>query len=637
MRTVLPRLLRATPPRLLTTLVAALLVSACAQGDGVTLDAQCGPTGDPVATPIHVVQGDGSTSPLQRRRVTVEGIVTAAFQSDPNDPFGRNLGGFYLRTLPGAEDADPATSEGLYVQSTLPVPVGRVVRASGTVMEDYAMTTLSAVREVVDCGVSLPVPEPVTLTLPFDTLQAPERYEGMLVTLPQALVISEYFNYDRFGEITLALPQDGFARPIEATQRFAPDDPRAEAWTEAQELRRITLDDGSNDQNRTPVRHPDGSVFTLEGRFRGGDTLTGVTGPLHYAYGRWRVHPTTPAVHTVVNPPPGSLPDVGGDLRVATMNVKNYFVDVGRTCGPDGDMDCRGADDANELHRQRAKLTAALASLQADVIGLVELQNAADDRATRDLAAALNERDGIDAWRHLPAGVMGTDAIAQGILYRSDRVTPVGMTAILDDVNFTDPRDTGLGKNRPALTAAFAPTGSTDPAFTLVVNHFKSKGSECGAGDDHPLQGSCNGTRSDAASTLLDWLETDPTGTGAPWLIVGDLNSYPMEDPMRVLLAGVDGTPGTNDDPVDLLDRDQGEAAYTFVFDGRFGRLDHAIAHPDLATRVTNTAAWPINADEVDLIDADTTYKGPTEEALYAPDAYRASDHDPILLGIDLP
>jgi predicted extracellular nuclease len=39
----------------------------------------------------------------------------------------------------------------------------------------------------------------------------------MLVTFPQPLVISEYFNYERFGEIVLAQPLPGEDRPYTGT------------------------------------------------------------------------------------------------------------------------------------------------------------------------------------------------------------------------------------------------------------------------------------------------------------------------------------------------------------------------------------------------------------------------------------
>ena len=616
----------------------ALVVASLMAGASTPAVAQADTASEPLcradALQVNEVQGPGDASPFQRRSVVVEGVVSVVMQGDPDDPFRRDVGGFWIETPTDRRDHDPRTSEGVFVARPLPVRAGRLVRVRGTAAEAYGATQLASVLEVVDCGPSpTPLPPPVIVRLPAAGALGLEPYEGMRVVLPQELVISEYYDYDRFGEIVLAAPQLGRTRPIEATQRFRPDDPAAAAWEAEQERRRIVLDDGRDDQNPTPVRHPTGVPFDLDRRFRGGDVVVGVQGVLHYAFERWRIHPTGPAEVRHANPRPAAPPDVGGTVRVASLNVLNYFVTFGDACGPSGDMECRGADDPTELARQRAKLLAALRALDADVIGLIELQNAGDDAAVRDLVDGLNAAHGENVWSFVPTGFQGTDAIAQGIVYRSDTVTAVGTAQVLDERAFTDPRGTGQAKNRPALAQGFQDDAS-GATFAVVVHHLKSKGSACGRGDDDPLQGSCAGTRTDAMPVLLAWLATDPTGTGGEALVMGDLNAYPQEDALRVLAAGHDGRAGSDDDLVDLVARFAGPEAYTFVFDGRFGRLDHAFATAGLASFVTGAAPWAINADEPDLIDYDTTFKRPREAALWAPDPYRSSDHDPVLVGL---
>jgi len=130
------------------------------------------------------------------------------------------------------------------------------------------------------------------------------------------------------------------------------------------------------------------------------------------------------------------------------------------------------------------------------------------------------------------------------------------------------------------------------------------------------------------AQILADWLATDPIGSAdRDILIIGDLNAYDKEDPIDVLLAG---------GYTDLVSQYQGEYAYSYVFDGQLGYLDHALANSDLLGEVTGTTVWHINADEPDLIDYDMTYKKDAQDALYAPDAYRSSDHDPVIVGLDV-
>src|SRR5690606_29886184 len=117
------------------------------------------------------------------------------------------------------------------------------------------------------------------------------------------------------------------------------------------------------------------------------------------------------------------------------------------------------------------------------------------------------------------------------ILYKTEKVEVVGEYAVLD--SSVDPRfDTS--RNRPSLAQTFKDK-ITQEIFTVSVNHLKSKGSECGEGDDDPIYGAgnCNLTRKAAAEALVEWLETDPTDTGSDmYVIIGDLNSYTMEDPI---------------------------------------------------------------------------------------------------------
>jgi uncharacterized protein len=163
-----------------------------------------------------------------------------------------------------------------------------------------------------------------------------------------------------------------------------------------------------------------------------------------------------------------------------------------------------------------------------------------------------------------------------------------------------------------------------------VVNHLKSKGSDCndvGDPDTGDGSGNCNLTRTAAAGALVDWLETDPTGSGDDdFLIIGDLNSYDKEDPIDALLAG---------GYTDLVREYEGELAYSFVFDGQLGYLDHALAGGGLVDEVTGATEWHINADEPDLLDYDMSFKQPAQVALFEPNEFRSSDHDAVLVGLD--
>jgi hypothetical protein len=238
---------------------------------------------------------------------------------------------------------------------------------------------------------------------------------------------------------------------------------------------------------------------------------------------------------------------------------------------------------------------------------------------------ALNAEVGADTYDYVETGAIGTDAIRMAFIYKPATVTPVGAYAILDssvDPRFDDDR------NRPVLAQAFEENAGGG-IVTVAVNHLKSKGSDCGGPpDDDPVQGNCNLTRTMAAEALVDWLATDPTGSGdLDALIIGDLNSYDKEDPIEAIrVAGY----------TDLVHQFQGEFAYSYLFDGQLGYLDTALASPTLTSQVTGATVWHINADEPDLIDYDMSFKSDAQDALFAPDPYRSSDHDPVIVGLDL-
>jgi hypothetical protein len=219
-----------------------------------------------------------------------------------------------------------------------------------------------------------------------------------------------------------------------------------------------------------------------------------------------------------------------------------------------------------------------------------------------------------------------------GLIYRTAKVTPVSAYQTLDSGD--DPRfiDT---KSRPVLAQTFQDL-STGGIFTVAVNHLKSKGSACddiGDFDAGDGQGNCNGTRTLAAQTLVDWLATDPTGSGDPdFIIMGDLNSYAMEDPIDAVKAGSDDMAGTGDDYTNLINYFQGTYAYSYTFDGQAGYLDHAQCK---FVPVTG-APWHINADEPDVLDYDTSFKPAAQDALYEANAYRSSDHDALVVGLNL-
>ena len=175
---------------------------------------------------------------------------------------------------------------------------------------------------------------------------------------------------------------------------------------------------------------------------------------------------------------------------------------------------------------------------------------------------------------------------------------------------------------------------SNNEVFTFAVNHFKSKGS-CPSGNTNPDrdlkdgQGCWTPTRVQAANELTNWLATKPTGTGdTDVLIMGDLNAYAKETPITTLV---------NKGFVNLVEKYQGAHGYSYVFGGEAGYLDHALASSSLSTQAVYAMEWHINADETTLFDYNTELKTSQQAVdFYQPSPFRASDHDPVVVELDL-
>lgn len=582
---------------------------AFGEGGGTDPDPDPDPLADPCDAPvtheIGAVQGGGAASPVQGQTVTVEGVVVGDFQDQGQ------LGGVFLQDVDG--DDDPMTSDGIFVHdpAAAALVAGDVVRATGTATEYFGLTQINRLDAIADCG-DADLPAPTVLDPPAGDAER-ERYEGMLVAISEPVTATETYTLARYGELVVSA--DG--RLYQPTNGGTDDDAAEQAENDA---RRLMIDDASTVQNPDDVPFTDihGEVVRL------GDTLTGVTGVLSYGFDAWRLQPTTDPTVERTNPRPSSPDEVGGDIQVASFNVLNYFTTIDRPGAvTDTGADPRGADSAEELERQRAKIVAAILELDADIVGLMEIENDADDAALHDLVASLNAAADEERYAAIQepdtgGGLFGTDAIKVAMIYQPDAVTPLGPAVTTDSDAFDNAR--------LPLVQRFRPADGGQP-FTVVVNHFKSK--TCGSGpsaatganaDQGDGQGCFNADRVVQAHALLDLIETlDAKDV----LIIGDLNAYGEEDPIDVLEAA---------GYVDLIDQRLAEPdQYTYVFGGQAGYLDHALVSPRLARRITGLDVWHINADEALFQDYNTEFN---PDDFYAPGPYRSSDHDPVLVGV---
>ena len=571
-------------------------------------------------TPIYSIQGDGDKSPMDGATVSTGGIVTYLSPT-----------GFYMQDRLG--DGNPATSDGIFVYtvSAPTVSVGQEVRLSGLVTEfasgKSSITQLKNISglTVLSSGNAV-APTVVNLaSLPSGGLEA---YEGMLVTLSGPVMVQQNYFLGRYGQLTVAAG----GRLLNPTNVMRPG-PDAQALAKANLDRAIILDDNNGAQNPNPVPFI-GEDMTV----RAGDTIESLTGVIDYGPATsntttgafmYRLQPVGKPVFARSNPRSTTAPAVGGNVRIASANVLNYFTTftngqtadgkTGQGCSLGGAVsaaNCRGADNLNEFNRQRAKLVASISTLNADVVGLMEMQNNGDV-ALLNLVDGLNAAMGAGTYAAAPLPTdTGSDAIRVAMIYKPAKLKLIGAT--LSD---TDPVN-----NRPTYAQGFqAPNGER---FAVVVNHFKSKSCSGAAGvdaDQGDLQGCYNAHRVEQAKRLRTFVtQVQATAGTQDVVLLGDFNAYAQEDPVYEL---------THDGAiVDLVGKFD-PAHYSYVFDGFAGRLDHGFGTASVASKVSYATSWHINADEPTVIDYNTEFN---PAGYYQPTAFKSSDHDPMVLGLNL-
>lgn len=596
-------------------------------------------------TPVYNIQGNGPAAAITGS-VTTQGVVVGDYEGA-----SPALRGFYLQDPTG--DNDPGTSDAIFVfnGNNNNVNLGDVVRVTGSASEFQGQTQISA-STIVNCGTGSVAP--VDVTLPFPSSTYLEQYEGMLVRLPQTLYVTEHFQLGRFGMVVLS----SGGRLRQPTNVVSPGAP-ALALQAANDLNRIIIDDALNNQNPDPILFGRGGLpLSASNTLRGGDTVTGFIGVLTYTWAgnaasgnAYRVRPVNTTSGAAPNfqadnPRPASPENVNGTLKVVGMNLLNFFntfdglPDIVNNCNNGfggASTDCRGADTQAEFDRQWPKTVAAILAMDADVIGVNEIENDGygPDSAIQFLVDQLNAATAPGTYAFIDVdantaqiNAMGTDAIKVALIYKTTSVTPAGQTAALNTDAFVNGGDSEP-RNRPSLAQAFQQNANGE-IFIVNVNHLKSKGSACEAPDAGDGQGNCNIVRTNSAIELMSWLASDPTGTGDPdILLIGDYNSYAMEDPITAI---------KNAGFTNLLESFIGADAYSYVFDGQWGYLDHALGSPGIVPQVTGVTEWRINADEPSVLDYNTDFKTPNlQSTLYAPDQFRISDHDPIIVGLCLP
>ncbi|MES2797867.1 MAG: ExeM/NucH family extracellular endonuclease, partial [Bacteroidota bacterium] len=585
-----------------------------------------------VITKISAIQGSGATAAITGV-ATIEGIVTRTFLGNTK------LNGFYVQEEEADYDEDPSTSEALFIfnPSATTVNVGDKVQLTGTILEftssTSSLTEMGSVTSTTIISTGNALPTVTNVQLPVTNVSDLERYEGMLINLSASsgnLTVTEVFQLGRYGQVVLsaegASNQLGTdARLDQFTQFNSPSVSGYNLYLSEMAKRKIYLDDGSGSQNLDPIIFGrGGNPLSASNTLRGGDEVDNITAILDERFEGYRLQTTAGVNFQPINTRPNTPSAVGGTLKVAGFNVLNYFNGNG-TGG--GFPTSRGADNLTEFTRQRNKTIQAIIQSGADLFGLNEVENDgySSTSAIQDLVNGVNDVAGPGTYAFItPALSIAADEITVGMIYKTSKVQPIGAAAAIPDAFGSGSFDV-VGRKPLAQTFLDINAGGS---FTFVINHFKSKGSSSGGigdGDAGDGQGFSNGTRTRQAQDLLDWLATNPTGTTDPdYLIAGDFNSYAMEDPLTKLFDGGFSSVLPN-------------TSYSYVFDGQVGSLDHALANTAFTPQVAGATKWHINSDEPIALDYNTEFKtAGLITSLYNADQFRASDHDPVIVGLNV-
>lgn len=656
---------------------------------------------EPAFTTIQEIQGEGASSPfidgypyITTEDHFVTGVVSAVTTGLTK--------GFYLQAL--ENDGNDKTSEGLFIHTDVAdteLKAGDVVCVKGKVQEYYSNTQLSSdANSYVKTGTSnASLVTPLTIKEGETLRDALERHEGMQVELSSAseLFVTRNFSYDydsRRNNMMLSHEAPLF----KPTQLHAAESDAAVALAKENAANRIYLESDSKAPNGQIPYFPTFAQDldqngSSEQHIRLGSRVEGLQGVVAYSYNEYRLIATNEVDSSnfvtsgddfdVARKAAPAIAD--SDLRVASFNVLNYFTSVADSGHDNPTGQNRGATNLDEFLIQQAKIVSAMNKMDADIIGLMEVENNGfgDGSAIQNLVDALNaEIDDVeDHYTYVEIEeqdkyqeeYFGSDAIMVAILYRANAVTPkeaakVIVTPEQHIAENTITRKEGTESNpaydkyqRHSLLQTFT-VKETGEDLSVVVNHFKSKGSECieewiaGVEDSEPadLQGNCNNFRVSAAKVVGEALK-DIDGDV---LVMGDLNAYGKEDPLltltdyskekygRDIYTAAYTTIGGGELQVEKTKIEKGYGlhnlntllhgadTFSYTYSGELGNLDHALASSSLAQKVVAIEDWHINSLESNLFEYSSKYTGDMPKYK---DAFSASDHDPVIIAIDLP
>ncbi len=534
---------------------------------------------------IPQIQGTGTTSTYSGQTVKTTGVVTAKFIGTGK------INGYFLQDE--TEDGNTATSDGIFVYSTTDnVTVGDKVQVTATVSEYNGRTQLSNVsaKTLISSNVTI-TPAKVQYNGSSFTK---EQYEGMLVEFNQTLYVTNNSGLQQYGQLSLSP-----FRKYNPTNQFYPATAECINLASQNAGSTFLLDDGLTSTYPATLLFADASSTR-----RTGERIKNLKGIVDDVSGSMVVYPyQTPQFFG--NPRPATVSNLGNyNLKVCAFNVE-YYLTTNYGQG-------YGANNTIEAARQHTKIMAALLAIDADIYGLIEIEQGQD--ALIKLVSALNTATVAGRFAYInDGGTINGTYTKVGYIYRTDKVTPY--------LNLQNNNSVGPTNRKKAQAFTLK---SNNQRFIFSLNHFKAKSgcSSASGGDADSGDGqSCyNYTRVNEANSTISNSTTWKNYYGDnDVLIMGDLNAYGREDPVKTLI---------NAGYADLHRAFHADSSYSYMYNSEAGYLDNALVSPTMLPQVSGMQVFHINADEPGMFGyAETNYQ---------PDMYRCSDHDPVVVGLAL-
>ena len=582
---------------------------------------------DDELTPIHQIQGKAALADSATH--FIEGIVTGVYHL--MSPIG-----FYVQEEDADADSDISSAEGIYVVSDSSVSIGDKIRILGDTYEgslapSYGLATIVP-KQISIISKGNPMPSSSVIHLPLVSRDELEHYEGMLVRFNDTLSVTDNSNLGKYGEISLS--QGGII--YQPTQVVDPNDIIASGVSASGTANKASIDSVLRSNDLRTVLLDDGRSYSMptlpyvnsDNTLRVGSSIDSLWGIMSFAFDAYRLQPVSLSAIKINHQKRPDVPNVGSDatIKVASFNVLNYFNGDGLG---GGFPTSRGAHSIAEFTRQRDKIIKAIIALNADIVGLIEIEN----DGTKSHSAIQNLADGINAY--LGSGTYSilhdgdtiqqynTDEIRCAIIYKANILDTIGGVMLGSDSVF----------NRPPVAQTFR-VKSSDSVFNFVINHFKAKGcaSSKGLDKDQADGQSCyNETRRRQADALVKFINNDviKRSKSDKVLSMGDYNAYYEEDPLDtirskgfIVLSKFD--------------------SYSYLYQGQLGSLDNAFVSSSFLPFITGVEKWNINSVEPSYLDyEDDIDDGGSDQTnfwsfLYSDVPYRCSDHDPVLIGLRL-